>query len=515
MAFWNLECATLSNKLWKPGIKPKTTQDVNTNSWFKQKHLTFPCDNPTTYFGTNNTEKTYTYSRKIRILPNFEQKHQLTSWWHAYRYTYNKTIEGMIDETKSNSSPNFHVGVKDDKVVVEYGQRSELTPHINLWIKEVEPKISCKFTCLKKRVKVTIKVLQEEGLKVKFYQEYPKVSKWEHFRDIFVSQKDRKTKEIRPFFQDDKNSWLLSTYKTIRADACKEACKNYKTMCTNRQRYFKVGTVASLGFKSKRTESWTIGMEKCNITLFEKRIKRKKHKKKAKKKNNNIKKHFVNVCDIKTPMRCKEWFKEGFGDPKLHKDKFGDFWLVLPYKTNLIEPKEEKPCCALDQGIKTFSTSYNTKGDIYRYCTENTKLTSLINSKDTIKNRKRIQNIVNDMHCKVVNHLVNNNNVVVIGKFNVKSILESGTITKAAKRKLQALSHYKFKERLKFKGLSKSVSIVEHTESGTTKTCPCCGHWNKNIQLGDDVFECPNCSFTSNRDDKAACCIYIRYAAKV
>ena len=75
------------------------------------------------------------------------------------------------------------------------------------------------------------------------------------------------------------------------------------------------------------------------------------------------------------------------------------------------------------------------------------------------------------MHWKVINDLTKNNNLIVIGKLNVQSILKSSTITKAAKRKLQALSHFKFKQRLQYKASLLGVPLKTQNEWGTTKGC--------------------------------------------
>jgi putative transposase len=96
----------------------------------------------------------------------------------------------------------------------------------------------------------------------------------------------------------------------------------------------------------------------------------------------------------------------------------------------------------------------------------------------------------------------------------VQSILKSGTITKAAKRKLQTLGHYKFKTRLFYKSEAKGGSVKQWSEWGTTKGCPCCGKSNT-LSLSERTFHCVNCNYEAGRDAKAACCIFIKYEANV
>ena len=63
--------------------------------------------------------------------------------------------------------------------------------------------------------------------------------------------------------------------------------------------------------------------------------------------------------------------------------------------------------------------------------------------------------------------------------------------------------------------MSKGVEVVIYNEYGTTKTCPCCGHWNSKISLGDRIFRCSKCKYEADRDDKAALCILLKYEAKM
>jgi IS605 OrfB family transposase len=269
-----------------------------------------------------------------------------------------------------------------------------------------------------------------------------------------------------------------------------------------------------MDFKSKRSESWSIGMEAYNI---------KRVSKKFSKKGRTIKKDYVQICDIKTPIRVKERFDKNFGDPKLHKDKFGDFWLLLPYnKETTRQERTLKPLCALDSGIKTFVTSYDGNGKICRYGTDQQPILDLLKKMDkekeeqrVIKLRKKLKNRIDDLHWKVIKHLTDNNNLIVLGNLKTKQIVESSTITKTAKRKLTALSLYKFKQRLTFKGMSKGIEVKIYNEYGTTKTCPCCGHWNSKIGLKDRTFICSNCKYEADRDDKAALCILLKYEAKM
>lgn len=183
----------------------------------------------------------------------------------------------------------------------------------------------------------------------------------------------------------------------------------------------------------------------------------------------------MDICDIKNIKVC-ETIKEGFGDPKIHKDKYGDYYLILPY-TSFVKPNlTKKPTLAIDCGIKTFVNGYDTLGNTYKHVNLDDKLLPLLRKEDHLKSldnttrkietqminvRKRIHNMINDMHFKVINNILKDHNLIIYGKFNPSQILKSSTITKYAKRKLSALAHYRFKQQLIFKANTNNVSVIQ------------------------------------------------------
>ena len=531
MAFWTPYCTEVSNSIWKPTLTPSSKLSRPTNSWYKVDKSTFKIKQPQ-LFSSQEVDDEFSYCRKIRIKPNAEQRAKLNQWWNAYRFTYNKTVESMIKETDSKPSVQCHLHVETDYVHVQIGYRAELTPHLCVRFFQREKFLKAKLQVSKKQERVSLKinVFTNNQIGVRFFQEYPNIQSWLQYRNNLVIIKNNSFIE--------KNSWLKNTYKTIRASACKDACSNYKTIQTLCKRYFKNGTVGTQGFKSKRAESWSIGMEAINIKPIIIKEKPKNPKKKRNRRNKKVKNHYVEICDLGLPVRCREKIKPGFGDPKIHKDVYGDYYLLLPYKDTPVRNKDSLPTETLDAGIKSIFTGYNTIGETYHYVNDET---SILRSCDKIDNlvsqvaicqdalqrrrlenklatlRKRQRNRIDDMHWKIANDLTRRNNEIVIGKFNVQNVLESSTITKAAKRKLSCLSIYRFKQRLYYKASTKGVKVTEWCEKGTTKTCPCCGTWNSNITLSERTFRCKktDCNYTADRDEKAACCIYIRYLTKI
>eukprot|EP00835_Amoeboradix_gromovi_P001492 NODE_68_length_23780_cov_0.251003.p11 type:complete len:125 gc:universal NODE_68_length_23780_cov_0.251003:18495-18121(-) len=70
------------------------------------------------------------------------------------------------------------------------------------------------------------------------------------------------------------------------------------------------------------------------------------------------------------------------------------------------------------------------------------------------------------------------------------------------------MSHYTFKERLKFKCKQRGKTMVECNESFTSQTCARCGTLKKNNL---ETYTCTNCHLEIDRDHMAAKNIYINY----
>jgi transposase len=547
--WWNSKTIPVASRVWKPGLNPISSTKSNTNSWYNasiERHAN-PVD--LSLIDALKT-KSLDITRKIKLNPTKEQKEKLTEWWHGYRFIYNKVIEDIGSHPDANHFVVATLKIQEDKVKLNLDPRFEMPRKWVLKINynEIKMKVKLKYT-KKKGCKLTIVIVEDSVVKpidVEFQFQYPEVKSFYDYRNNYATAKIVQNPKNIPNYQEYtstelkllntrdlylENPWLLNIDTRIRACACRDARAAYQTIKTMASNYNVKGTQGPLPFKSKRGESWSISMEKTCIVpviIAKKYIGRKKKKRK---KRNNIPGFKVCSQQLKTAIKCYEQLPDTFGDPKIHKDQYGDWWLLLPIKKLLEVSNKKKPKIALDPGISTFLTGYSTNGNIYNYVSENpmdilkkiSYLQHRIDIKDTLINRKqekitklrkRIKNQIDDMHWKVINHLTQTHNEIILGKFNVQSILKSGTITKAAKRKLQTLGHYKFKTRLFYKSEAKGVSVKQWSEWGTTKGCPCCGKSNT-LSLSERTFHCVNCNYEAGRDAKAACCIFIKYEAKV
>ena len=122
--------------------------------------------------------------------------------------------------------------------------------------------------------------------------------------------------------------------------------------------------------------------------------------------------------------------------------------------------------------------------------------------------------MVDDMHWKIINDLVKKNKRVYIGKLDVKSIvaknkLPGEELSKMTKRVCLLMKHYEFRQRLKNKCIANRVIYVEVDERFTSKTCSCCGEYNKNLG-GDEVYDCGSCHKKMDRDINGCGCIFVK-----
>ena len=113
------------------------------------------------------------------------------------------------------------------------------------------------------------------------------------------------------------------------------------------------------------------------------------------------------------------------------------------------------------------------------------------------------------MHNKVASILVKNYNEIIIGNVSIKKMLSntSSNLYDIVKRRLVALSHYRFRMKLKTMAIKYGNKIIEVDEYLTSKTCSECGYRHKNLG-SNKIYHCEICNLTIDRDINAAINIY-------
>lgn len=221
-------------------------------------------------------------------------------------------------------------------------------------------------------------------------------------------------------------------------------------------------------------------------------------------------------------------------DCRLVMDKLGRIYLHIPVLDLRCENQTSKfDWCAIDPGVRTMMSIYSSTsgicykiGDkdisrIIRLCYHIDKLisksTKLKGRKKRIikkviqKYRYKIKHLIDDVHWKAINFLVNNFKTIILPTYNTSQMVKKGKrkINNKSVRMMLCWRFYAFKQRLLQKAIENNVKIVNCTEEYTSKTCSYC-HNVKNNLGGNKVYKCKKCNLIIDRDINAARNIFIK-----
>ena len=202
-----------------------------------------------------------------------------------------------------------------------------------------------------------------------------------------------------------------------------------------------------------------------------------------------------------------------------------EFILYVPYDSECKNINPRNNFCSLDPGLRTFQTGYCSNGTIKIGINVQEKLKNKLikmkrlNKKRKKKNKlnkvyynkeKKITNMIDELHWKTCNYLCKHYNNIFIGKISTKSILskKNKCLSALQKKIFQRLSHFKFRERLKFKCQEYKTQYKEINESMTTMTCGNCGNQKK--MKGEKFYECQKCNIIIDRDYNGARNIFLK-----
>jgi IS605 OrfB family transposase len=179
--------------------------------------------------------------------------------------------------------------------------------------------------------------------------------------------------------------------------------------------------------------------------------------------------------------------------------KLDTYYLVIPELVTKTESKN-KSAISLDPGCETFMTGYTDEfcikigynvGKIIKPI-----LFKMDGIKRTVKDEKlkkkllekceiKIENLIDDLHWKVIDFLTENYGTIYLGNLSTKSIVSNkNKLPKIVKRIMLKLSLCKFKERLKYKCEAKGIEYYVVDERYTSITCGLCYDINRNLGKG-------------------------------
>lgn len=314
------------------------------------------------------------------------------------------------------------------------------------------------------------------------------------------------------------SNFLLKTPKQIRANAIKELSQSYKTnfsiLKTNPSHKF------DLKFKTRKTDQ-CISIEKEAFKSFD-----------SVEGEFNIFPSFIE-SRIKMNIKKNKIPKSVNYECKLLMDRLKNITMVIVYHESACDNQAscKHEWCAIDPGVRTLYTVYSPtpniayeigKSDVsrlHRYCRHLDILISKTKTstqkkrklKAIIRLRKRIQNLVKEVHCKTVKFLVDNFHNIILPPFEVSKMVTKSKRKLNAKsvRQMLTWSHYKLKERLLYKSQTSGTNVFIKTEEWSSKTCTNCLRINHKLG-GSKTYNCSNCHVVLDRDLNGARNIFMK-----
>ena len=245
--------------------------------------------------------------------------------------------------------------------------------------------------------------------------------------------------------------------------------------------------------------------------------------------------------NIRVRKRMKKWWKNNIqqieSDFIIIRENTNRYYMCMPMSKKQINTETKYNTVSLDPGVRTFQTFYSPDGIYGKFGDGISNIIEVLSNRiDKLKKIKpitskqkrnvrircfklttKIKNIVKDLHYKTASYLCKNFKNILLPSFNVKQMTKQNKrkIGRKTVRNMLALSHYKFKEILKYKVscyTDRKLFICD--ESYTSKTCGNCGNI-KNDLKGDKIYNCNKCKKKIDRDVNGARNVLLRILSVV
>lgn len=474
--------------------------------------------------------------RKIKLNPNRQQRKKLDRFAGAARFTYNQCVEDMdrngrrltakrvaaqavdavllpdtLAEFVRNVFHNVHWKTQKERKWKASGDPDDVeglaaelaanAVHNVLRKHREEWKDSASYRAWQRR-DVASKDKDRGSLEYRF-------------RNAFVTAESREGRVNELFVE---HPWLKDTPKVVRQQAAFQAAAAYKSAFVNlRNKNIARFRVRYASKKRELERGYTLGVEKqlafakeadggWALTVLPKSIGK------------------IRFFE-KPPIDGKP-----IADCKVHKDKCGDYWLLVPVR----KPKKPPTCgppIAIDPGGVVPFACYSPAGEAFfegramnarleavRIATSAvdkklSKARGALKERLALRRRKlfrRAERVRDDCHWKILNEWTKRYGGIVLPALQTRRL--SGGLRAKSNRVMFGVSHYTFLQRARFKCEETSCLFASPGEEYTTKTCGNCGVQRK--PDGDRVFRCKSCGLSCNRDLHAARNIYVKWLAE-
>jgi len=188
---------------------------------------------------------------------------------------------------------------------------------------------------------------------------------------------------------------------------------------------------------------------------------------------------------------------------------------------NVLHSTDGNRIISLDPGVRKFLVGYDPQGEcIFIGEGANKVLTSMLydidktdESSERIIKWKKVKNMVDELHWKTINFLMENYDTILLPEFRVSKMVRGRKLPRIVKRMMLMYSFYQFKEKLKYKCEMYGKKLIIVDESYTSCTCTRCGTINK--MGGLETYDCMlGCGIILDRDVVGARNIFIKNVAQ-
>lgn len=208
----------------------------------------------------------------------------------------------------------------------------------------------------------------------------------------------------------------------------------------------------------------------------------------------------------------------------IYNSEYNSFTLYVTEKAIKSNFKKTNDIISIDPGIRTFLTGLSNDHCIELGYGISSRLVPIIKKLSKIENekskkyktkakrlRRKIKNLVTELHWKCINTLIKNYETIIIGDINIQSIVSNKKkcMRPLVKRVALSAEFFKFKERLAYKCERHNRDLRIVNESYTSITCSNCGEINENLG-NKKKFECGNCDLKIDRDINGCRGIYVK-----
>ena len=526
-----------SDKLWIPPLV--IFQSIDIHSCFDFHILHNPDDSPSDLVFNNlpsKFDKNITKCDRIFLKLSTRQSNIIDLWFDACTDMYNYTVQHIKSVVNFNKLPVLRdlynrISKKGDLVT----QINELQKIINKYstermkflkyVRTDRPKTKANIARFNAKISKIADLncrIKENNIKLNFLNN--KLSKLTRiYNDLYnnikkkINYKHLRTYVLKDIRNSIANKYILDNDKSTSIKihiidcAIKTACASFKTGITN---YIEGNSgMFKVKYWSKNRNKKVMEIEPSFI------------------KNGNICNNVFGEIIMKKCTSSNKWVDYKLNTKraiKLHYDsKTGIYSLFVPrLEETITSPAKPNSFVGIDPGIRTFMSCISNNdalqfgtdiyGKIHKIITKidninSEEITQDEKNKKTKRHYKKITNMIDDMHWKVISYLTDNYEKIYIGKLNMKDVIsnETSNVSKMTKRIGLLMRHYQFRQRLMFKCRSKRINCIEVNEKYTSKTCSKCGNYKEDLG-SNKKYNCNECKIRMDRDINASRCILLK-----